>query len=287
MSKKEVVKDTFFDIFIDAAQNAGSNIGGHLIEQAGLNVATEIVATTALDTGVSALPILGDAIQSYRINKRFERQEKLIKSLQNNLDAFINRADSSACDKQKYSDLLELALDSVSNYTQEEKIRYLTDGLVTLFNTDNLSFDIGYLYIKTLNDLSLLDIGILKYYYDPFSKEDERYKTYDEVLNEFNIEYHQYQAVRDNLYRHGLLRQRNERNVEKDFKNISDNLERLDKNLGNIYKFLEDLQKNKKNNKLSTMKKGNINFETSDRYEISKFGREFNEYFLNNNSETS
>lgn len=287
MSKKEIAKETLFDIFIDTAQNIGSNVGSHLIGQAGMSAASEIIANTALDTGVSALPILGDAIQSYRINKRFERQEKLLELLQERLDYYTERTEAPLEEKQKYSDLLEVALQSVTDYSQEEKIHYLTEGLVTLFNTDKLSFDMGYLYIQTLNELTLLDIGVLKFYYDLIYKSEGTIQTYEDVLSEFNIEYYQYEAVRDNLYRRGLFRQKNERNVEKDFKNISDNLERLDENVATLYKFLEDMLKGKKNNRLHRFKKGKVKFETSNRYELSKFGREFNEYFLKNSHETS
>lgn len=287
MSKKKVVKETLFDIFIDTTQNISSNIGSHFIEKAGMGVASEIIANTALDTGMSALPILGGAIQAYRINKRFERQERLLKLLQDRLDSYIQRADASLEEKQKYSSLLELALQSVADYSQEDKIHYLTEGLVTLFNTEDLSFDIGYLYVKTLNELTLLDIGVLKFYSNQIYMREGIIRTYEDILKEFNIQYYQYEAVRDNLYRRGLFRQKKERNIEKDFKNISNNLEILDENVSRIYKFLEDLQKNKKNNKLSRLKKGRIKFETSDRYELSKFGREFNEYFLKDTQEAS
>ncbi|MGF3073548.1 hypothetical protein ACQV2T_08385 [Facklamia sp. P13069] len=280
MLNKEIMKNTLFDTLVEASKSGVINVGQTLVENIGMDATKEIAANVAIETGVNFLPIIGSAYQSYKINKRLERQDKFIKLLQSRLDSFINRVHQSLEEKQKYSELLDFSLESVGLYSQEEKISYLANGLITMFNTDNISFDIGYLYINTLNQITLLDIEVLKFYLgiqqvEYYQKNNRR--TYQDILDKFKIEYYQYEAVRDNLYRLGLLRKRTERNQSKDLKNIEENLEILDSNVKSIFKYISNIDK--RTNKLSSYKKINVKFETKDNLEISKFGNEFVKYF--------
>ena len=180
-------------------------------------------------------------------------------------------------------------LEPAGQGTQKEKIEYLVNGLETIIQAEDISFDIGYLYVNTLNRLSLLDIAVLKLYNNPhayFSAEDTNveFRNYQDVLSAFKIEYYQYEAIRDNLYTIRLLERKNETNTKKDLKNIEENLERVDKNISNLYSYLETVIKGRtKNPKLKKYDRGKVKIETDDKYVISNFGRDFFRYFIREN----
>lgn len=288
MKKKEVAKTALSDIIFDSIKNTGIKSGEYLLENAGLTTAQEVLGATVLDTASGVIPIIGDAFRNYRIQKRFENIEIFLKELEVRIDDFIIKNDNLTSDnKEVYNELFSFAIDSVTNYHQSEKIKYLVNGLEEIINVEKISYDIGYLYINTLNQLTLLDITVVKFYnsgYYYYIQEDSEveFETYMDILTKFNIEYHQYDAVRDNLYNLGILQRKNEKNIKKDFKNIKENLERIDKNLINLHSDIADLTNpRKKNAKLNKLETGRVKFEIDDKYIISKFGQDFFQYFLN------
>lgn len=77
------------------------------------------------------------------------------------------------------------------------------------------------------------------------------------------------------------MERKNETNTKKDLKNIEENLERLDKNISNLYSYLETVIKGRtKNPKLKKYDRGKVKIETDDKYVISKFGRDFSDILL-------
>lgn len=290
MDKKEVGKEVLSDTIFEMIRNVGAKGIGELIKEAGLSSGKELAAELALETAPELVPIIGNAVRSYRINHRFSRIETFIQELEKKIDElYTYNKNLSGDNKEKFNELLLFALDSVGEYTQKEKIEYLVNGLETIIQAEDISFDIGYLYINTLNRLSLLDIAVVKLYNNPhayFSAENTNveFRNYQDILSAFKIEYYQYEAIRDNLYTIRLLERKNETNTKKDLKNIEKNLERLDKNISNLYSYLETVIKGRtKNPKLKKYDRGKVKIETDDKYVISRFGRDFFRYFIREN----
>lgn len=291
MDKKEVGKEVLSDTIFEMIRSVGAKGIGELIKEAGLSSGKELAAELALETAPELVPIIGNAVRSYRMNHRFSRIETFIQELEKKIEELYTYNENLGGDnKEKFNELLLFALDSVGEYTQKEKIEYLVNGLETIIQAEDISFDIGYLYINTLNRLSLLDIAVVKLYNNPhayFSAEatNVEFRNYQDVLSAFKIEYYQYEAIRDNLYTIRLLERKNETNTKKDLKNIEENLERLDKNISNLYSYLETVIKGRtKNPKLKKYDRGKVKIETDDKYVISKFGRDFFRYFIRENN---
>lgn len=269
MDKKEVGKEVLSDTIFEMIRNVGAKGIGELIKEAGLSSGKELAAELALETAPELVPIIGNAVRSYRMNHRFSRLETFIQELEKKIDELYTYNENLSGDnKEKFNELLFFALDSVGEYTQKEKIEYLVNGLETIIQAEDIFFDIGYLYINTLNRLSLLDIAVVKLYNNPhayFSAEatNVEFRNYQDVLSAFKIEYYQYEAIRDNLYTIRLLERKNETNTKKDLKNIEENLERLDKNISNLYSYLETVIKGRtKNLKLKKYDRGKVKIET-------------------------
>src|SRR5699024_7028764 len=101
----------------------------------------------------------------------------------------------------------------------KEKIEYLVNGLELIFQNEELSFDIAYVYINTLNRLTVLDISLIKLYNKNilFRKQPDRepeFNTYQDILTTFDITYEQYKAVQSNLYLMGLFETKTDQTLE-------------------------------------------------------------------------
>lgn len=146
----------------------------------------------------------------------------------------------------------------VKDEVQEEKIKYLVNGFINLSSFENINEDFVLTYYDTLKTLRMVDIGVLKYYGELIQQ------SYTEVTNELNIEYEQYDAIREKLARLGLFTTKRDE--------AEDNLY---ENLINMQNYLGDLAKNKKAS-LKKFKRA----DKKDSYTISKFGREFIRFFV-------
>ena len=221
MDKKEIGKQALSDTIFETIRNVGVKGVAELIKEASLSSGKELAAELALETAPELVPIIGNAVRSYRMNHRFSRIETFIQELEKKIDDFsLYNETLSGDNKEKSNELLLFALDSVGEYTQKEKTEYLVNGLETIIKAEDISFDIGYLYINTLNRLSLLDIAVVKLYNNLlayFSAEDTNieFRNYQDVLSTFKIEYYQYEAIRDSLYTIGLLERKNEKKLRK------------------------------------------------------------------------
>lgn len=290
MNKKKIIGDTGIDVFMQAVQSTVQNYGSHLLEAGGADVVRQMIGDVAIETGASVIPIVGQAISSYKVNKKISNLEKFINLVATRLDFFIERLNNSKLDdREKYSELLDFAYDSVGSYGQKEKIQFLVNGLETIVNTDKISFDIAYLYINTLNRLSLLDISVIKLYSPPsryFNNDQENenaeFKTYQDVLDKFNITMEQYNAVRSNLNILGLLEKKTDQTLEKDLSELEDHIKRIDSNVKLIHSDLELIMNPKKKiSKLKKIKVQKIKINADDKFVVSKFGKDFYKYFLN------
>lgn len=281
MDKKEIGKAAVFDSIIEGVKVGGSEFVKQLIPDGMKEGFQMIVSEAVIETGVSVIPAIGNTVASLRVNRKIHNIEELTKQLASRIDEIESRVDqASDGDKAVYADCIDFAYESVGHYTQEEKIKYLVNGLVHLINTDDISYDISYLYINTLNRMTLLDIAVLKLYANPFDEEGQP-RTYQEVYDEFNIEYEQYTAVQSNLVILGLLETKTDQALEKDLETLEKQIDRIDKNVNKVFNMLESVLKEKKLRGSIKLKKGNYRLKSKDKFVVSKFGREFYRYFVN------
>lgn len=163
--------------------------------------------------------------------------------------------------KNKYFGLIS---DYVLDEVQEEKIKYITNGFINLCEIDKINEDFVLTYYDALKDLRLIDIAVLKLYYEEYKPFSESEQTSSGILTEYNIDYDQYTAIREKLVRLGLFTTKRENKID-DFYN----------NILNMQDYLENISKGKKA-KLKSFKR----IDKKDSFQISKFGREFIEFFI-------
>lgn len=115
-----------------------------------------------------------------------------------------------------------MVMKKIEATNQAEKIEFMINGYSEFLNLGNPSFDVAYLYFDTLDKLTILDISVLKLSYktNTFANIDG-YNNYTELLEAFDINYDQYVAVRENLYRLGLMQNEYDDTLAKDIKNAN------------------------------------------------------------------
>lgn len=275
---KEIAKSTAFDMVVSGFESLVSNGGRYLLENSG------IVGDVAMDTGASMIPGIGNAISSFRQNRKIDNIEKLTKNISDDVELLKQRvSDASEKDKENYMELIDYAYDSVELYSQKEKIDMLSNGLINIIKTDEISFDVSYLYINTLNRLSLLDLAVVKLYNNQHQYIDDspvEFESYRDILDRFGIEYEQYEAIRGNLNTLGLLETQTDQSLNKDLDTIEKHIERIDKNSKTIIDDLDKLVSGKLK-RVSKLKYERFKIKSKDMYRLSKFGRDFYRHFLN------
>lgn len=286
--KKDAVIGFLVDNIFSFLKTSASAVGEQITSQQGLETGMEMLGGAALDTGLGFVPGIGNAVSSYRTNRKIQNIEAFGKELSKRVDSLQNSVNNMEIeDKQKADAILDYALVSVESYTQEEKISYLANGIDIIFKNSNISYDISYLYINTLNNLTILDISVLKIYtnntYTNYGKSHE-FNSYQDILDKFNIEYEQYQGIQSNLYRMGILETQTDRLIEKDLSEIEKTVNAIEKDVKNIHSIIGDLIDPKKSvKKIPSLSAKSPKIKSKDRYEISKFGREFYQYFISEN----
>ena len=153
--------------------------------------------------------------------------------------------------------------DYVLEEVQKDKIKYLVNGFVNLASIEKPNEDFVLTYYDTLQQLRLVDLAVLKMYRNNQLNSNEDI-TYADIMNEFDIEYEQYDATREKLLRLGIFTTKRDEN-END----------LYRNMDHVIEYVQALSKGKPT-KIKTMKK----LTRVDRYKVSKFGGEFFHFFL-------
>lgn len=232
----------------------------------GTEGAVSIVGELLTDSLVGTFaPGVTTAIFSYK-QKLFEKNlikmiEEMKKFDQELSDKIANMEQSQ---REQFQRCVEIVTDFVLVEQQEEKISYMVNGLVELSSYEEIKEDFVLFYYDTLSSLRLVDIGILKFYYEIYNAFDQQRRNYLEVIEELGIDDDQYNAVREKLVRVGLFQTKH--NVETD---------ELYKNVLVIQEFLTSLEKGK------PKKLGRFNrISKNDSYSISRFGRNFIEFFI-------
>ncbi|EPE2379535.1 hypothetical protein ACSHC1_000001, partial [Enterococcus hirae] len=98
----------------------------------------------------------------------------------------------------------------------------------------------------------------------------------------FDINYDQYVAVRENLYRLGLMQNEYDNKLAKDIKNLQIAIDEIRNSTESILNSLSG-KRNQKLKKLTA--KNKISLKAKDKLKISKFGKDFIRFFIINNQE--
>ncbi|UVI27622.1 hypothetical protein [Paenibacillus spongiae] len=228
---------------------------------------TASIIGSVISDGVAGqiLPGVTSAYMSYkqkRTEQNIARFAEEVKAKEHLFDERLSRVEETVMEslKEKYVGVVtEYAIDEI----QEEKIKFLVNGLLSLSLHEVVQEDFVLTYYDTLRELRMADISVLKFYYEISNGTNTN--QYTDLLPSWNLDEDQYLAVREKLARLGLLKTRRESEVDHLYRNVID-----------IQNFLEAASKGK-SAKLARFKRLTKN----DNYFISMFGRSFIEFFVN------
>lgn len=226
-----------------------------------------------LDYGATSIPAIGLAMNVYRTNKKIANLNTMLNLLNERVDEIKSLFEKQSIENKKVlDDIFNMVIEKIGDTYQDEKIQYMINGYVELLAVENPSFDTAYLYFDTLDRLTILDLAVLKLSYGLDGK------NYMDILEEFDIDISQYRAIRENLYRMGLLEAISDSTVESDLKQMSGAIDELKA-------VLSDVVKNLSSSKVKSIKKftskSTVKIKSKNRLKISKFGRDFVNFFLN------
>jgi len=262
---KKAGNELALDTFLNVASEAGAEIAKKSITSAAGDFAADAVS--------SIIPGLSGAIQSFK-RIRFERNmRKVTEELHSKLNEVHSNLESKTLEQREQIDeLFQYVLDAAMDEQQEEKIKYMVNGFLNITEHDSISEDFVLTYYDVLKELRIIDISVLRLMYSSrYFFDQESRETFQNVMERHGITYEQYEAVRRNLLRIGLLTTKTDINVADDIKEIS-------KTFKDLISYLEKLTASK-SSRLPKLKKPKL--KSKEQLEISKFGRDFVKFFLN------
>lgn len=237
-----------------------------------------------IDYGASLIPGIGGAITEFRTNKKIRNLEVMVQVINKRNEELKEKFEKQTLENKEILDnIFEMVMQKIESTNQSEKIEFMINGYSEFLNLDNPSFDVAYLYFDTLDKLTILDISVLKLSYKTNTLDDiDGYSSYTELLEAFDINYDQYVAVRENLYRLGLMQNEYDNKLAKDIKNLQIAIDEIRNSTESILNSLSG----KRNQKLKKLtEKSKISLKAKDKLKISKFGKDFIRFFIINNQE--
>lgn len=188
---------------------------------------------------------------------RFERNTKeALRQFGQRLDDIETKIGMlSEPSKEKYKSLYsEWLLDSIEKEKQINKIPYIINGFVNTI-ADDASEDHIRLFYETLDEVTMLDIDLLKFY--SICGES----SIDDLLEKYNLSFEELSVVKEKLTRMGLLENLNDR-------------QRTD-NISEMTKYFISLEKESHKAKPKQVKVSSKikNERTTRGYRITKLGR--------------
>ena len=241
------------------------------VEVAGI-IGNEAVGTTIQTLAGGLLGAVAPAALGIKLSfqqKRFERNMiKMVNSVKAKQDLIAQRLDLLEDDvRQKFIDgpYRDVLLDNIVSENQEQKVQDNINGFINLMGVEKPNDDIVFTFFHTLSQMNELDIRVLRLYRPTFGIGDDAQEDCMDIMRDENIDYSQYNFIREKLCRLGMLYSQNE--------------ERRDANVDILGKTLTELIKQlyaKKPKEVKAPKLKRIS--TSESYSITKLGRQYLEF---------
>ncbi len=233
-----------------------------IAEEIAGNFVPAIVAGTVGEVAGSLIPGVGSMIMSYK-QARFERNiEKMVSELMKRMEEF-NQYYAELDDKiatQVKNQYFGIMADHAAGATQEEKIELIVNGYINLVKDGHPQEDVVMMYYDTLDELTLLDIRMLKL--KKLYLNDDR-DSITQIWQDYNIDRSQTNLINEKLSRLGLIESRKENEYEKLFNNVNNMIDYLEKNA-----------KGTRNNRLRVTQ-----LTKSSSSVLTAYGRRFLEFF--------
>lgn len=203
---KDTLVETFLDVMIDA--------GKEWIKDQGLSTITE----TTFSLGLSSIPVLGNAISTFKLTRSIKNLELLVAELQDDFDAIKRNLNVMSIEvKRDIDSVFTYMLEKTVEEKQEEKIKFFASSFVRLSEFQSIDVDISYIYYDTLSTLTVLDLKVLFEMQRGFSY----YYLNPEETPSIDISHEQLRAVKSNLERMGLIENQFILDVGKDIEKIN------------------------------------------------------------------
>jgi hemerythrin len=268
--KRNDVKNSVKDVTINAILDVGSDAIADIAKETFTGMLKEIL----VDAGASLIPGVYGAISGYK-RARFERNiQKFANELYSKIEEIrVNLESKTKEQKDKIDQLFGYVMDYVIDEQQEEKIKLMVNGFVNITEHDQITEDFVLTYYDVLKELRMVDISVLRLMYaSRYWINDAVGETYRDVMERHGLSYEQYESVRRNLHRIGLLTSVTDLS-------INDDLEQIYKTFKELYAYLDKLTNLRYKGSLPKLKEPKL--KSKDSLQISRFGRDFVEFFLN------
>lgn len=267
--KRKDLQEAGKGLALDTVLNVGSDTAAEIAKES----ITNIIGDILVDTTSSLIPGISGAVQGYK-RARFERNiTTFAEELYSQLDILRENLESKNVEqKEKIDRLYNYVMDYVIDEQQEEKIHYMVNGFVNITNHENITDDFILTYYDVLRELRMVDISVLRLMYNAryvFNKESS--ESFQDVMENHGISYEQYESVRRNLQRIGLLTTKTDLNITDDLEEIVDKFKEL-------YKFLDKATDPKFKRNLPKLRLPKI--KSKENLQLSKFGKDFVEFFI-------
>lgn len=260
-----------FGLLVDSVLDAATNVGSEIAKESVSNIVGELT----VDTVSSFLPGIGGAMSSYKRIRMEKNLTILINQIQKKQEKITdNLRKQTETNQKKLDELLQYIIEIVAEEYQDEKIEYMVNGYVQLTEHEQITSDFVMHYYDILKQLRMVDIAVLRLYYQNtylFPADSER-EDFRDVMDRHGMSYDQYNSVRETLRRYGLL----ELEIKDD---TEDDMTKLESGINKIVAFLEHINKGKKT-RPPKVEKVKIRQKTRESIKLSKFGRDFNNFFI-------
>lgn len=227
---------------------------------AGKEQAAEIILTGVFGT---AAPGVVSAVLAYQQKRQETMYLKFMEDTFSRVDELDQRlkrlsAAGLADFRNKYFGLVsDYALEEV----QEEKIRYIVNGLIEIAGLEVANEDLVLSYYDTLLDLRILDIAVLNNYFQiPMGGGLSTFL----LCPMLGIEMDQYNAIKLKLERMGLITTNRAKHEDKLYSNIKA-----------MQDYLKELSQGKSNPRLKSLD----SLDDRENYIISSYGADFLHFF--------
>lgn len=257
---KGQVKDLLSSIWDDCGQALlESDLSKEAITELGGLVVEEGTAIAIGSIFAAIMPRVNGIRLTFQ-QKQFERNIKAavseISQKIDYLDQKVNELDESILEKFRGM-YVEWILDNLYEEKQTEKVKYHINGYINMMENSTTD-DLMLIFMETLNQLTSLDIDVLKLY----SLESD--ENYLDLCKKRNISFEQLEMIKQKLERNGLLYSKNDDQRDSNIDILVDYIDKRTK------------EENKKNGKPFGVKLGKITkVKRAESYSITKLGRDF------------